>query len=191
MDTVLPMFEAGEPSGVIRLATLANTTLGGDIFWDFPKALFGGPEQMAAWLGTAPFVELSALFENPNLNDSFLQDLLEGSKPCDSVPNEKLATIVAILAGNERMRAAYDDSYMDGYAEHSHGAVFDAVCKLAGRVPATERWAAALCWFYDRMRPDSFSIAQPATLRANKSSTTAKYSPPLHVRMEVMSATQA
>ncbi|MCW8169754.1 hypothetical protein D8B22_11705 [Verminephrobacter aporrectodeae subsp. tuberculatae] len=166
MATVLPMFEACEPSGAIRLATLANTMLGDRIFSDFPTDLFGGPEQMAAWMDTAPDDELSALFENPNLSNSFLTDLLKGSRSWD-VPDEKMLTIVTILANNERMRAAYAGDSMDGFAEYLHGAVFNAAWKLAERVPTTERWALALrCLYNDCMQMEAFSIEKPLDLVA-------------------------
>lgn len=101
---VLPLFKGGEPSGAIRLAVLANTALGDEFFSRFPVALFGSPEQTAVWLATAPDAEILALFENPKLDDSFLRDLLEGSKPWDSIPEERLAAFVASLVRNERMR---------------------------------------------------------------------------------------
>ena len=165
-ETLLPLFEGGEPSGAIRLAVLANTTVGGEIFSQFPTTLFGGPEQMATWLVTAPDAEITALFQNPNLDDSFLRDLLEGSKHWQTIPDERLATFVAILASNERMRTPYDDSYMDGHTEYNHGAVFNAAWKLAERVPANESWSKALCWLYDRMQTDAFSIEKPLDLAA-------------------------
>jgi hypothetical protein len=162
-----PLFKTSESSSPIRLAVLSNTAVGSDsLFSGFPVSLFGGPEQTAAWLAAAPSEEIAALFENPKLDDSFLRDVLEGSKPWDSVSNDQLAAIVARLSRNERMRTPYDDSYMDGYAEYSYGAVFNAAWKLAERVPANERWARVLCWLYDRMETAAFSIDKPLDLAA-------------------------
>ena len=163
---VLPLFKGGGPSGAIRLAVLANTALGDEFFSRFPVALFGSPEQTAVWLATAPDAEISALFENPKLDDSFLRGLLESSKPWDSIPEARLATFVSSLVRNERMRTPYDDSFMDGYSEYSHGSVFNAAWKLAERMPVNERWARALCWLYDRMQTDAFSIDKPLELAA-------------------------
>lgn len=164
--TVLPLFKGGEPSGAIRLAVLANKTLGDEFFSGFPVALFGSPEQTAVWLVTAPDAEISALFENPKLDDSFLRDLLEGSKPWDSIPEERLAAFVESLVRNERMRTPYDDSFMDGYSEYSYGSVFNAAWMLAERMPVNERWSRALCWLYDRMQTDAVSINKPLELAA-------------------------
>lgn len=163
---VLPLFEGGEPSGAIRLAVLANPVLGDEFFSRFPIALFGSPEQTAVWLATAPDAETAALFENPKLDDSFLRDLLEGSKPWDSIPEERLAVFVASLVRNERMRTPYDDSFMDGYSEYSHGSVFNAAWKLAERMPVNERWSTVLGWLYDRMQTDAFSIDKPLEVAA-------------------------
>lgn len=159
-----PLFESGSISGAIRLAVLSNATLSSELFSRFPVALFGSPEKAAEWLVGAPAEEVSALFENPGLDNGFLRDLLEGAKPFDAIGQEQLALFVATLARNERMRTPYDDKHMDGYAEYSHGAVFDAAWKLAGTAPATERWAMALSWLYDRLRTDAFSIDKPLDL---------------------------
>ena len=50
---------------------------------------------------------------------------------------------------------------MDGYAEYSHGAVFDAGWSLCETAPTTRIWAAALNCLYDRMLPRSFSVKAP------------------------------
>jgi hypothetical protein len=164
--SVLPLFKGGEPSSAIRLAVLANTVLGGQFFSRLPVALFGSPEQTAVWLATAPDAEISALFSNPKLDDSFLRDLLEGSRPWDSIPEERLAVFVESLVRNERMRTPYDDSFMDGYSEYSYGSVFNAAWMLAERMPVNERWSRALCWLYDRMQTDAVSINKPLELAA-------------------------
>ena len=164
--TVQAMFDAAESGSAVRLAVLANTTLSGMIFSRFPSVLFGGDGAMAAWLATAPVPEITALFENPKLNNTFLCDLLERKGPWSSIAEERLATFVAILARNERMRTPYDERRMDGYAEYSYGAVFNAAWKLAGTVPANERWSMALRWLYDLMETDAFSIDQPLDLVA-------------------------
>lgn len=164
--TLKPLFTSGEPSGATRLAVLSNTVVGGEIFSKFPAALFDDEDQAAAWLIACPSEELSALFENHNLDDSFLRDLLEAKKPWDQIPSDRLAAIVATLHRNERMRKPYDDPFMDGFAEYSYGAVFNAAWTLAERVEPTPRWAAALNYLYDRLETDAFSIKKPLELAA-------------------------
>ena len=59
-----------------------------------------------AWnrlIAEATMEELQAFFENPRIDDDFLSDLLERSKPWDTLNDERLVTIVAILGRNERM----------------------------------------------------------------------------------------
>lgn len=164
--TLRPLFEAGEPGSAIRLAVLSNNAVGGEIFSRFPSALFDSDEQLGAWIVAAPDEELAALFENPNIDDLFLRDLLDAKAPWDAIPGDRLATIVIILHRNERMRRPYDDDYMDGYAEYSYGAVFNAAWSLAAMVEPTARWAAGLSYLYDRMETDAFSIGKPLELAA-------------------------
>jgi hypothetical protein len=164
--TLRPLFAAGEPSGATRLSVLSNTVVGGDIFSKFPSALFDDESEVAAWLIAAPDEEISALFENYNLDDIFLRDLLEGKKPWDQISDDRLATIVATLHRNERMQRPYDDSFMDGYAEFTYASVFDAAWTLAKRVKPTDRWAAALNYLYDRLETEAFSIELPLELVA-------------------------
>lgn len=164
--TLKPLFEAGEPEGAIRLSVLSNTAVGGEIVSRFPVALFDEEEQLVAWVNAAPDEELAALFENPNLDDSFLRDLLDAKAPWDSLPAERLGSIVMILHRNQRMQRPYDDNYMDGYVEFSYGAVFNAAWSLTERMEPTVRWAGSLSYLYDRMEPGAFSIAKPLELAA-------------------------
>ena len=164
--TVKALFTSGEPSGATRLAVLSNTVVGDEIFSKFPTELFDDEDQAAAWLISAPSEELLALFENHNLDDSFLRDLLEGKKPWDQIPDGHLATIVSMLHRNERMWRPYDDDFMDGYAEYRYGAVFSAAWTLAERVEPTVRWGAALSYLYERMETDAFPIMMPLEVAA-------------------------
>lgn len=165
-SAVRPLFEGAAPSSALRLAALSNPILDRVFFSDFPLPLFDGKEKAAEWLASAPDDELGALFRNPQLGDSFLRDMLERKSPWDSLPEERLAMIVALLSGNERMARPYDDSYMDGYAEYSHNAVFDAAWKLAETAPVTELWARPLGWLYDSLSTSSFSVKEPLEIAA-------------------------
>src|ERR1700756_2871849 len=70
------------------------------------------------------------------------------------------------LRSKERMRRPYDDAYMDGYADYSPGAVFNAAWTLAERMEPTVRWAAALNYLFDRLETSAFSIETPLELAA-------------------------
>jgi hypothetical protein len=164
--TLKPLFDAAEPSGAIRLSILSNNVVDSEIFSQFPTALFDEEEQVVGWLVAAPDEEVTALFENHNTDDTLLRDLLDAKAPWDAIPDDRLATIVMTLHRNERMWRPYDDDYMDGYAEYSYGAVFNAAWSLAGRVEPTVRWAVALSYLYDRMETDAFSIGKPLELAA-------------------------
>ena len=168
METLRPIFQNSQPCGAVRLAVLSNTALSESVFNPFPAGLFGerkqeAREQAAAWLTEAPRAELQALFENPRINDNFLSDLLERSKPWDALSDEHFATIVTILGRNERMWTPGED-FVDGFADSSYNAVFDSAWKLAESVEPSERWARALSYLYDRLETRAFSINEPLGL---------------------------
>jgi hypothetical protein len=105
IDTLRTIFQSSQPCGALRLAVLSNGTRWSAIT-HFPVELFrertrDAREQTAAWLAEAPKEELCALFENPWIDDDFLSDLLERSKPWEALSNESLMFIVAIL-GSQR-----------------------------------------------------------------------------------------
>jgi hypothetical protein len=116
-------------------------------------------EQAAAWLAEAPKEELCALFENPWIDDDFLSDLMERSKPWHALSDESLMFIVAILSHNERMWTPRED-FVDGSESARYNAVFDSAWKLAESVEPSERWAKALSYLYDRLEPYAFSIEE-------------------------------
>lgn len=165
MEVVSELFQTAGANSSIRLACLANTSLGHEIFRSFPIGLLGresGP--MAEWLVTATDDDLCALFENPTLGDSFLGDLLKRGKGWEAINDDRLCRIVSILDRNPRMRTPRDDDYMDGYAECSYSSVFNAAWKLAETAPTTDSWAFALGWLYEQLLTDAFSIEEPLKL---------------------------
>lgn len=153
-------------SQAIRLSVLSNETLAGGPFAYFPKRLFGGKEQLAAWLSKTGDEEIVVLFNNPQLDDSFLTDFLEGDECWQAMSEKGRFAALSALSSNKRMKSAYDSSYMDGYAEYSYGAVFSAAWKLAETAPTTPQWARTLCWLYDQLQKDAFSIKNPLELAA-------------------------
>ena len=165
MEVVADIFQSAVANSPIRLACLANRSLGHEIFRSFPVGLLGRePGPMAEWLLAATDDELCALFENPTLSDSFLQDLLERRKGWNAIPDDKLCRIVSVLHRNPRMRTAREDDDMDGWAEYSYRSVFNAAWKLAETVPANEGWAISLGWLYEQLLTDAFSVAEPLKL---------------------------
>ena len=162
MEVVSELFQSAGANSSIRLACLANGSLGHEIFRSFPVGLLGRePGPMADWLLTASDDELCALFENPTLNDSFLRGLLERGNGWDAIPDDRLCSMVSILHRNPRMRTARDDDYMDGHAEWSYGSVFDAAWKLSESAPANEGWAFSLGWLYEHLQTGASSIKEP------------------------------
>lgn len=163
IETLRPIFQNSQPGSALRLAVLTNSTRW-PAYTHFPAELFSKREQAALWLADASREELQALFENPQIDDQFLQDLFERAKPWDTLSDERLATIVTILGRNERMWTPYDGEVMDGFADTRYHAVFNSAWKLAESVEPSEEWARALSYFYDRLKTYAFSIKEPLEL---------------------------
>lgn len=159
--TLRPLFEASPPGSAVRLAILSNVILPDGFFSQLPLSLMQGPENVITWLRTAPDIETRALFENPYIYDGFIQSLLEGKAPWNTIPEDKLCFFVRVLAENPRMCMPYDKSFLDGYAEYSHSAVFNAAWHLAEKVPTTQGWAIALSSLYQRLKPEAFKLDNP------------------------------
>lgn len=162
--TLKTIFDISETSSPLRLAVLSNKVVGDKRYVNFPIALFKDSDQAAVYLSTAPEDEINALFENQNIDDSFLVGVLEGNKPWDRLPDDQLVNIVTALHLNERMQKPYINPDMDGYAQFSYNDVFNAAWKLAERVEPTAQWSRSLCWLYDRLQTVSFSIKEPLEL---------------------------
>jgi hypothetical protein len=50
---------------------------------------------------------------------------------------------------------------LDGYAEYTHGEVFETAWQLAAKLPTTFEWANALCWLYEKLPPRAYSMKAP------------------------------
>ena len=165
MEVVSELFQSAGANSPMRLACLVNRSLGNNTFPSFPLGLTGSePGLFAEWLVTASDDELSALFENPTLEDSFIRDLLERRRGWESIADDKLCRIVLLLYRNPRMRTPRDDDYMDGWDEYSYNAVFDAAWKLAETAPVNDGWALSLGSLYEHLQTKGSSINEPLKL---------------------------
>lgn len=162
LKTARSLFFRTPPSPALRLAVLSNRTLGRQSLGMDPLHLFDRNEEaLRAFLSEASHQELAALFRNPTLDDFFLSDLLGGNAGWLSLGEERQRFVVMALSNNPRIKEAYDNRFMDGWAEYRHQSVFDAAWKLAETAPVTEAWARALRVLYERLLPNSYSIENP------------------------------
>ncbi len=133
----------------LRLAILANQSLAKARMGlrGFPSALV--PEnEFPGWLARADYNEIAALFENPSLDDSFLESFLDSKESWQALNEDRRLVALYALTRNSRMKAPYDQRWMDGYAEYRYNSVFNAAWKLAGTAPTTPVWAHALSYLY-------------------------------------------
>lgn len=165
LEVVSELFQSAGANSPIRLACLANRSLGNAIVRSFPEGLLGSePRPLTEWLVTASDDELNALFENPTLCNSFIRDLLERRRGWESIADDKLCRIVLLLYRNPRMRTPRDDDDMDGWDEYSDNAVFDAAWKLAETAPFNDGWARSLGSLYEHLQTKGYSINEPLKL---------------------------
>lgn len=166
VETLAKLFWLAEPGSLVRLACLANNAVGTAPFQTFPVGLFGNVERTSEWLAQASSQELAALFENPSLDDSFFADLLGRKRGWEGLSEERLCQIALLLYRNPRMRTPREDDWMDGYAEYSYAAVFDAAWAMAESVKPTEAFASALGWLYEELETDAYSVKDPLAVAA-------------------------
>lgn len=148
-------------SKALRLSALSNEKMGGHSFTELPNGLFKDRSSLLSYLACADLEEISVLFQNRTIDDAFLRNFLEGKESWECMSEEHRMAAVAALLYNERLVTPYDRTFMDGYAEYNYGAVFDAVWKLSERLPVTREWAARLCWLFDKVLTDAFSMEKP------------------------------
>lgn len=150
----------------LRLAVLTNRTMVTALMGSFPGDLFDGDKAaLVSYLSGASETERSALFENPSLNSAFLSDFLDGDECWIALDEPKQLAALHSLQQNMRMHTEYKGNrYDDGWDNYQHSRVFDSAWKLAGRVPTTPQWAAALSALYDKMPTVAISIDDPMAL---------------------------
>ena len=161
---VAALFSSVPAKHPIRLAALSNKNVEGKA--SFPIHLFGSEQKLCEWLDTAPEEEFAALFENPNLSNALLGDLLARRGTWSNISDDNLRKVVHALLKNERMHAGYQKQFYDEWKLLSYTSVSDAAWQLAETVEPTERWASVLGWLYEKLEPAAPSIKKPIALIA-------------------------
>ncbi len=164
VSVVAALFSSVPTKHPIRLAALSNKNIEGKA--SFPIHLFGDEQKLCQWLDVASEEEFEALFENPNLSNALLADLLTRRGTWSSVKDDTLRKIVQALLKNERMHAGYQKKFYDQWKYFNYTAVSDAAWLLAQTVEPTERWASVLGWLYEKLESEAPSIKKPLSLVA-------------------------
>lgn len=145
----------------LRYCLLSNRTKGAGLLDDLPSSLFSRTEEQLDYFKQIGTDEIYVLFQNPKISDNFLRDFFEGDEHWEVLDEERRLKSLEGLIYNERITTPYDDSFMDGYADYSYHAVFDALWKLAETLPVDDIHASRLCWVYDKLIANSFSVKEP------------------------------
>jgi len=164
VTVVAALFSSVPAKHPTRLAALSNKNVEGKA--SFPIHLFGSEQQLCQWLDTAPEEEFAALFENPNLSNALLGDLLARRGTWSNISDDNLRKVVHALLKNERMHAGYQKQFYDQWKHFNYNSVSDAAWLLAETVEPTERWASVLGWLYEKLETAAPSVKKPLALVA-------------------------
>lgn len=166
-DTARSLFFREPNDPAIRMAVLSNQTFGGKAFKLDPLLLFKDDKRaLSDFLASASRQELSALFNNPTLDDFFISDLLQGNEHWSALGEGKQVFVLLALSNNPRIKEEYDSRHMDGWAEYKHESVFNAAWGLAATAPVRNDWAMALSRLYEHLLPAAHSIDDPLAVAA-------------------------
>ena len=88
--------------------------------------------------------EWEALAGNPHLDDGILVNMMARQEAFKGLNISYYRSTLRTLAQNPRMVKPYDDTYLDGWAEHSYEGVFRAAWGLAAVLPTEQEWASVL-----------------------------------------------
>lgn len=164
VSVVASLFSSVSVKHPIRLAALSNKNVEGKA--SFPIHLFGDEQKLCQWLDAAPQEEFEALFENPNLSNALLADLLARRGTWSDISDDNLRKVVHALLKNERMHAGYQKHFYDQWKHFNYTSVSDAAWQLAETVEPTERWASVLGWLYEKLEAEAPSVKKPLSLIA-------------------------
>lgn len=153
IQTARSLFFAEQRNNALRLAVLSNSAMGAIYFGASLHEIFENEAAFCAYLADASDDEITAIFNNPTLQDSFLSDFLKGKTTWKSLNEERQQRAIMALSNNDRMQTPYDKRFMDGYAEYIYSSVFDAAWHLAATLPVTKDWALALSQLYRKTLP--------------------------------------
>lgn len=125
----------------VRCAALSNPVVG-------PEGSF-----RTAWLDKKTLqeltrrgsnAELQALATNPFLDDEAIEHLLEKQEEFAELSEIQYIQMLVWLGKNPRLAQPYDDAILDGWAQYSHGKVFDLAWELARTMDANKTNATVL-----------------------------------------------
>ena len=149
-ETLRCLFQKSFESGSIalRIGCLSNEIIGKQSAGcdAIPLVFFERKDSSAfvSWFRDASHNELSVLFSNPTIVDTFLTEFLELDKDSWRCLDEaKQMYILGVLATNSRIGRSYSGN-QDGFAEYNHDRLFSVIWDLAKKIPVTGSWGQQL-----------------------------------------------
>jgi len=134
-------------SRIERLAILSNSLIGPmndrQIFSPDGILNYQNANQLLINFQTNPR-ELEVLANNPHINREWVAGSIKRLSDTNENTDEILLYLIHYLVNNPIVNARRDDTFMDGWAEHSYNKLNLALANLLQTVPVTIEWAAVL-----------------------------------------------
>jgi hypothetical protein len=148
----------------VRIAVLSNESVQ-TLIHPIPVTLLGlnsTPEDVTHFMSRLSLEELTALFTNPTIDDSFVRQFIAQQEPWQALDDERRRVCLLALAQN---------ALRDGQQQSCRVGVW----RLAQNLPPTKAWAEVLCRLCENITPDA------PTLLSRISSSVSREDVPLKV----------
>jgi hypothetical protein len=154
-STAQSLFQRDATDWPVRSLVLSNQGLAaGLIFHSFPQCVFGGESALTAYLSTITPDELSVLFTNPTLDNSFLENVLSLGNLWQAMPEQSQRIALSSLASNPKLHKEVSTSdHAEGFGWYMAGKPFAAAWRLVINLEPTAVNATHLSHLYDRLAP--------------------------------------
>ncbi len=148
-----------ENNEAVILACLSNTVISkaGVSYPNFPEDLLDSDVDKLEWFKGITKKQIYALFKNSGIDDSFLEEYLEGSDYWKVIDDDRRVQSLAALCRNPRLQKKYE-GMMDGYAEYKFNSVYVACWNLAKTLPVTQAYANVLGELLSKIVDDRYEF---------------------------------
>jgi hypothetical protein len=161
IETLKKLYQSDDP--VIKMAILANPLIGPEAF------MRGGVIEKSEAIKIIKNPEVNwhfidALFSNPNIDREFLTEVVIKENEFKDIDDDTFLMIIVAINSNPLIPEKYDDTILDGWAEHSFGRLPDSLIGLLLSVPVNKSWAWLLCDLIPKIKKRYSGQIKPSVL---------------------------
>jgi hypothetical protein len=153
--TANTLFHHDPTDWALRSLVLSNQKIAqGLILNSFPECLFGSAEALRVYLTSITPDDASVLFENPAIDDRFLEEVLRLGDYWQAMPERARLVVLSSLANNPKLQKPVTTAdHADGWDWHMAGKPFHAAWRLVIALDVNADNARHLSHLYDRLAP--------------------------------------